>query len=236
MDERMRFFVCPSRGAHAARRREVALLRARDLQVRYGSIIAVRGLSLDLEPGEITAIVGPNGAGKTSLLAALAGLIPSRGAVEIEGRRIDGLPAEKRARAGLALVQDGRRLFGGLTVEQNLIVASIAVKGRRAAASAVARVLAEFPMLGDRAGQRADTLSGGEGQLLMIARALVGAPRVLLADEPFEELDAQAAALVHAALAQIAAQGAAVAVTSPDPVPGAGAIHMLHGALLEPSK
>jgi len=211
------------------------LLRAHDLQVRYGSIVAVRDVDLEIERGHTTAVVGPNGAGKTSLLSALAGLTPSRGVIELDGYRIDLLAPERRARAGLAFAQDGRRLFGGLSVEQNLAVASAVVRGRRAASSAVDKVLGQFPILAERADQRADTLSGGEGQLLMIARALVNEPRVLLADEPFEELDPEATALVHAALANAASNGAAVLIASPDPVPGAREVHMLHGALLEPA-
>jgi branched-chain amino acid transport system ATP-binding protein len=211
------------------------LLRARDLQVRYGSIVAVRGVDLELEEGQTTAVVGPNGAGKTSLLSGLAGMTPALGSIELLGVRIDRLAPERRARAGLAFAQDGRRLFGGLSVEQNLTVASAAIKGRRMAGRAVDRILGQFPILAERATQRADTLSGGEGQLLMIARALVNDPTVLLADEPFEELDPEATAMVHAALATAVSNGAAVLIASPDPVPGAREIHMLHGALLEPA-
>ena len=209
------------------------MLRARDIVVRYGAIVAVRGVSLEVSPGAVTALVGPNGSGKTSLLSALAGIVPASGTIELGDRPIEHLPAEQRARGGLAVVQDGRRLFGDLTVEQNLIVASAMIHGRRAASAAVATVLERFPTIAERADQRAGTLSGGEGQLLMIARALVASPTVVLADEPFEELDAEATVLVHAALSEVAASGAAVLIASPDPVPGADEIPILHGALLE---
>ena len=209
------------------------MLRARDIVVRYGAIVAVRGVSLEVSPGAVTALVGPNGSGKTSLLSALAGIVPASGTIELGDRPIEHLPAEQRARGGLAVVQDGRRLFGDLTVEQNLIVASAMIHGRRAASAAVAMVLERFPTIAERADQRAGTLSGGEGQLLMIARALVASPTVVLADEPFEELDAEATVLVHAALSEVAASGAAVLIASPDPVPGADEIPILHGGLLE---
>lgn len=204
-------------------------LRARDIWVRYGSVIAVRGASLEVAPGSIAAVVGPNGAGKTSLLAAIAGAVDASGSVELDDVRLDGLPAETRAGAGLALVPAGRRVFARLSVGQNLLVGTATIRGRRAVRDAVARVVERFPILGELLSQPAGTLSGGEAQLLMIARALVASPRALLVDEPFEGLAPDSRELVRGALADAAAVGVHVLVASPDAVEGAGEIAMRHG-------
>jgi branched-chain amino acid transport system ATP-binding protein len=206
------------------------LLRAHDVNVSYGQIVAVRGASLVVEAGEALAVVGPNGSGKTSLLGAIAGLVDARADVVLDQERIDHLPPERRAARGLALVPAGRRLFGALTVEQNLVVGATTVARARARA-AVAAVLERFPLLDERRGQRAGTLSGGEGQVLMIARALVAKPRVLLIDEPFQGLSAEAAELVLGVMRAAAAGGTAVVLASPDPIEDVASVLMLHGSL-----
>lgn len=206
------------------------MLRVHDIDVRYGSIVAVRDAALTLDAGTLQAVVGPNGAGKTSLFAGIAGLVPAEGIVELRGERIDGLAAEKRAAVGLASVPPGRRLFGRLSVEQNLVVGAT-VLPRARAGDAVEETLDRFPMLAERRGQRADTLSGGEGQLLMIARALVARPAVLLVDEPFQGLSEDARELVGGALRAAADEGAAIAVASPDPIDGVPTLEMIHGSL-----
>jgi branched-chain amino acid transport system ATP-binding protein len=208
------------------------LLQARDISVRYGSIVAVRDASIEVRAGELAALVGPNGAGKTSLLSALAGVVAAEGDVILNDVSLHRLPPERRAAAGLSFVPDGRRVFGRLSVEQNLAVGSIPLP-RRESARAVAAVRDRFPLLAARARQRADTLSGGEAQLLMIARALVSRPSAVLIDEPLQGLSEEAAALVLDALRSVAADGAAVLIASPDPIEGVNELAMYHGAIGE---
>ncbi len=153
------------------------------VSVARGELRVVRELSLALPPGEMAALLGPNGAGKTSTIMAVAGHVPVvEGTIRFEGRDIDGLPAPERTRLGLGLVPEGRRIFADLTVHENLVVGGYLLP--RAEAEAREReVLALFPRLEERHGQRAGTLSGGEQQMLAIARALMVRPRLLLVDE-----------------------------------------------------
>lgn len=206
------------------------MLRAHDISVSYGSVAAVRGASLALARGEIRSLVGPNGAGKTSFLSAIAGLVPHEGRVVVDERDCSAARAEERARAGIAFVPDGRRLFGSLTVEQNLMVGAVRIRGRGAARAAIARSFERFPLLSQRRAQRASTLSGGEGQLLMIARALVAEPSVLLVDEPFQGLSAEATQLVLGALT---GTDAAVVIATPHPVDGVRSVSFEAGLVLE---
>lgn len=209
------------------------MLRVRECSVRYGSIVAVRNVSFDVARGSCVALVGPNGAGKTSLFSALAGVVASGGTVEVGGTDLTGLPAERRAAAGLAFVPDGRRLFGRLSVEQNVLVGTMPLRGRAAIVRSLAEIFERFPLLAARRTQQAGTLSGGEGQVLMIARALVASPKVVLVDEPFQGLSAEATALVLSTLREVAEQGGAVAIATPEPVDGVASITMNHGALAE---
>ena len=206
------------------------MLSAHELTARYGSIVAVRGASVVFEAGTLTALVGPNGAGKTSLFSALAGIVEATGDVSVDGERVDHLVTEERAARGLAFVPAARRLFGALTVRQNLVVGATVLPRSRARA-AVQEVLDRFPLLDERSEQRADTLSGGEGQILMIARALVASPRALLVDEPFQGLSDEAAQVVLGTLRAAAQAGAAVAIASPVEVDGVDAIAIKHGSL-----
>lgn len=140
----------------------------------------VHGVDLNVEPGELVGVVGPNGAGKSSMLRAICGLQrPSGGEVRFAGRPLAGLAPEEIARRGLAMVPEGRQVFGTLTVGENLRLAA-----RGGGREAIERLSARFPILAERAGQRAAQLSGGEQQQLAIARALVGSPRLLVLDEP----------------------------------------------------
>jgi branched-chain amino acid transport system ATP-binding protein len=157
------------------------LLTIENLAVRYGSVQAVRGIDLRLRAGEVVVIVGANGAGKTSMLNALAGLVPSTGTVTLAGNRLSSLPAHLRARRGIALVPEGRLLFGELSVEENLRVA--APRGSDPDVD-IERVLGLFPRLAGRRQQASATLSGGEQQMVAIGRALMMRPSVLLMDEP----------------------------------------------------
>jgi branched-chain amino acid transport system ATP-binding protein len=163
------------------------LLEVRDLVVRYGRVAAVRGVSLRVERGRITAVIGPNGAGKTTLLAAVAGLLPADGGdVLLDGASIAGAPVEENAARGISLVPETRELFTGMSVEDNLLLGAFPLPraGRGVRGSLLEEAYAIFPRLRDRRRQLAGTLSGGERQMLALARALMARPRLLLLDEP----------------------------------------------------
>lgn len=163
------------------------MLRVSALHVHYGSAHVLHGVSLEADAGQIVCLIGRNGAGKSTTLKAIIGLAPATsGEVALEGRRIDALPAHRIARMGVAYVPEDRRPFGSLTVEENVRVAAQA--SPRAEPGGVGEALAFFPVLAERAGQRAGSLSGGEQQMLVIARALVARPRLILLDEPTEGL------------------------------------------------
>jgi branched-chain amino acid transport system ATP-binding protein len=161
------------------------VLQVRDLRVCYGRVPAIHDVSLALGAGEILAVVGANGAGKSTLLRAIAGLSQvAAGTIELEGRSIQGLPAHQRVPLGLALVPEGRHLFPRLTVQRNLELGAFTRRDSREVASSLEMVLETVPILRDRRAQLAGTLSGGEQQMLAIARGLMSKPRLLLLDEP----------------------------------------------------
>ena len=160
------------------------MLEVRDLQLAYGRIRALQGLSLVVHAGQIVALVGPNGAGKSSLLRTIAGVHrPHGGSVHYMGRRIDGDPVEALVRGGIVLVPEGRATLRHLTVRENLALGAYVRRDGEIQAD-LQRVLRRFPRLGERLDQKADTLSGGEQQMLAIGRALMARPRLLLLDEP----------------------------------------------------
>ncbi|MDM0015521.1 ABC transporter ATP-binding protein [Variovorax sp. J22P168] len=162
-----------------------AMLEIGDLHVSYGQVDAVRGVSLSLEHGQIISVIGPNGAGKTTLLAAAMGLLPSKGILKFEGEDLHGLDVEARVERGLCLVPEKRELFGELTVLDNLQLGAFSRRlGRDALKRQLQQVYERFPRLAERRAQRADTLSGGERQMLAVGRALMSAPRLLMLDEP----------------------------------------------------
>jgi len=162
--------------------RTMTLLEVSDLQVDYGAVRALRGVSLAISPGQVVALLGNNGAGKSSLLNTLAGLqLPSHGRIIFGGQSIVGWSAERVNRAGIALVPEGRQLFTDLSVLQNLRLGAF---GRRVSDTDLARSFEWFPQLAERRAQRAGLLSGGEQQMVAIARALIGSPRLLMMDEP----------------------------------------------------
>ena len=162
-----------------------AMLEIGDLHVSYGQVDAVRGVSLSLNAGQIISVIGPNGAGKTTLLAAAMGLLPSKGTLRFEGEDLHGLDVESRVERGLCLVPEKRELFGELTVLDNL---QLGAYSRRLRSEVLKKrlqsVYERFPRLAERSAQRANTLSGGERQMLAVGRALMSAPRLLMLDEP----------------------------------------------------
>jgi branched-chain amino acid transport system ATP-binding protein len=162
-----------------------ALLDVKGLKVAYGGINAVKGIDLEVRAGELVALIGANGAGKTTTLKALSGLLsPAAGSVHYYGQDITGTPAFELVRRGLALVPEGRGVFARLTVEENLAMGAYIRNDRAAIATDCEHAYATFPRLAERRKQLAGTLSGGEQQMLAIARALMCKPRLLLLDEP----------------------------------------------------
>jgi len=162
-----------------------AMLEIRDLHVAYGKVEAVRGVSLTLNKGQIVTVIGPNGAGKTTLLAATIGLLPSTGRLMFEGEDLFKLDVEARVEHGFCLVPETRELFGELTVYDNLVLGAYPRRSDRAFVNrTLDEVYGRFPRLAERRLQRADTLSGGERQMLALGRAMMSAPRLLMLDEP----------------------------------------------------
>jgi branched-chain amino acid transport system ATP-binding protein len=185
-----------------------AVLSARDLHVYYDKVHAVQGISLEIRPGEVVAILGANGAGKSSAMRALMGLAPIRsGSVHLEGQSIDALRSDERVARGLGYSPEGRRVFGDLTVHENLMMGGYVVKDRDEVASRVQSVYQLFPRLKERTRQLAATLSGGEQQMLAIARALVRRPKVLMLDEPSLGLAPAMVKVIYQTLQRIRDQG-----------------------------
>ena len=181
------------------------------LEVRYGAVRAVRGLSLTVEPGEIVGLIGPNGAGKSSTLHAIMGAAPvAAGDVRLGGASLLGRKPEDVARSGIALVPEGRRIFGELSVEENLRLGLAGRRSQSGAAEAVDRAYELFPIVHEFRRRAAGALSGGQQQQLAIARALVAEPDVLLLDEPSLGLAPRIVDVVFDALAAIRETGLAV--------------------------
>jgi len=161
------------------------LLRMEDVHASYGPVEVLRGVSLEVRSGEIVALLGANAAGKSTVMKTIMGrLRPTAGQIAFRGARIDGLPTSAIVRAGMGIVPEGRRVFGDMTVEENLELAAVAAAGRGGAAERVAGVMELFPVLAERRAQLGATLSGGEQQMLAIARAVVASPELILMDEP----------------------------------------------------
>lgn len=161
------------------------MLEVRDLAAAYGDLGALSGATLAVRPGEIVALVGPNGAGKSTLLKCITGLLrPRSGAILWEGRDLLALHAHEIVEHGLALVPEGRRLFGQMTVEENLALGAFSLHARAEKRASLDRVYEIFPVLRERRRQLARTLSGGQQQMVAIGRALMTAPRLLMLDEP----------------------------------------------------
>jgi branched-chain amino acid transport system ATP-binding protein len=188
--------------------RPAPLLSVRGLTVRYGSVTALHGIDLDVDEGELVALVGPNGAGKSSALAAVSGLVrAAAGTVTVAGDVVSGLAPERVVRHGVALVPEGRNIFTSLTVAENLALGATIRRDAAGVAADLDRQLDRFPILRDRYGQQAGLLSGGEQQQLAIARALMSRPRLLLLDEPSLGLAPRLVDLVFETVAQLRREG-----------------------------
>lgn len=180
----------------------------RDLQVSYGGISAVKGISLEVGHGEIVTLIGANGAGKTSTLKAIVGLVPARsGEIQLFGESLKGVATHRVVGRGVALVPEGRAIFGNLTVQENLELGAFLKREPQQRAARLERVLRLFPRLSERMAQEAGTLSGGEQQMLAIGRALMGEPKLLLLDEPSLGLAPKLVEQIFEAIVEVAKTG-----------------------------
>jgi len=188
------------------------LLAVDSLNVSYGAVRALQGVSLAVEPGEIVTLIGSNGAGKSTLLRAISGLVrPTAGAILFDKTvRLDRLPPHTIVREGISHVPEGRQVFANLTVQENLALGAYQRTNREEVRETQERVFALFPVLRERAAQSAATLSGGEQQMLAIGRALMARPQLLLLDEPSLGLAPQMVHRIFTIIAEINAQGTAI--------------------------
>ena len=214
------------------------LLEIADLDVHYGGIHALKGVSMTVEAGKVCTLIGANGAGKTTTLRAISGLLkPTRGTVKLQGRDITGMPAHEIVALGLAHVPEGRGIFENLTVDENLQMGAFLRKDTTAIAKDRDKALDYFPRLRERLGQMAGTLSGGEQQMLAIARALLARPKLLLLDEPSLGLAPQVTALIFKIIKAIVAEGTTILLVEQNAHMALGVAHTGHvlevGALVQ---
>ena len=161
------------------------MLKINDINVFYGAIHAIKGVSLEVNKGEIVTLIGANGAGKSTILRTISGLLkPKSGTIQFEGQEIAGMPAHEIVKTGISQVPEGRRIFAEMTVLENLELGAFTRKDKDGIKADMDRVFERFPRLKERIGQLAGTLSGGEQQMLAMGRALMSCPRLLLLDEP----------------------------------------------------
>ena len=187
------------------------MLEIRDLVAGYGDAVALAGVTLSVRPGEIVALLGPNGAGKSTLLKSVAGLLrPRAGTIRWEGEDLARVPAHRIVERGLAMVPEGRRLFGGMTVEENLELGAFAARARSDQRANLERVYALFPVLAERPRQMVRALSGGQQQMVAVGRALMASPRLLMLDEPSLGIAPRVVESVFEALVAINRNGVAV--------------------------
>ena len=183
-------------------------LQARNLEVSYGGIRAVKGVDLHVQHGELVCLIGANGAGKTTTLKSLCGLLrPSHGEILYEGKAINGRPSHELLRLGISLVPEGRGIFGRLTVEENLMIGAYSRNDAAGIRADLDRLYDLFPRLLERRRQQAGTLSGGEQQMLAIGRALMSRPRLLLLDEPSMGLAPMLVQKIFETIKRIAKEG-----------------------------
>src|SRR5215204_4756191 len=163
----------------------MALLEVDKVETFYGNIKALKGVSLNVDKGEIVTLIGSNGAGKTTTLRTISGMIrPKRGQIRLDGKRIDNISADRLVRMGIGHSPEGRRIFSRMTVHENLEMGAFSRNDKPKIAEDMERVLTLFPRLRERLTQKGGTLSGGEQQMLAMARALMSKPTILLLDEP----------------------------------------------------
>jgi branched-chain amino acid transport system ATP-binding protein len=189
------------------------MLAIRNLHTHYALSHIIQGIDLTVAAGEVVGIFGRNGVGKTTLLKTIAGWVkPTDGDITLAGERIDGLSPDRIARRGAGFVPEDRRIFPGLSVEENLTLGYLQVPGRSAAADrdALAKVYARFPRLAERRHQSGTTLSGGEQQMLAMARVMIGTPKLLLIDEPSEGLAPMIVADLFAIIKEMKQSGCAI--------------------------
>ena len=189
----------------------MSLLRIEGLKISYGGINAVKGIDLEVNDGEMVALIGANGAGKTTTLKAICGIVPAReGHVHYRGQDVTGMPSYALVERGLALVPEGRGVFGRLTGEENLDMGAYTRRNRAEIKSDLARVYELFPRLKERRRQTAGTMSGGEQQMLAIGRALMSAPQLLLLDEPSMGLAPMMVQRIFDTIRKVATEGVTV--------------------------
>jgi branched-chain amino acid transport system ATP-binding protein len=194
-----------------------ALLQVEDLVAGYGDVVVVHGVSIDAAAGEVTALIGANGAGKTTLMRALAGVLPLRsGKVHFANREISQSPAHARVEAGMVLVPEGRLIFPQMTVAENLRIGAINHRARPQTNATSDEVYRLFPRLGERRQQIGGTLSGGEQQMLALARGLMARPQLLLLDEPTLGLAPAAAKKIFETIEQLRDAGLAIVIAEQD--------------------
>ena len=187
------------------------MLEIRDLDAGYGDVRVLSGVSLSIGPGEIVALLGPNGSGKSTLLTAIAGLLrPRAGSIRWQGEDLTALRPHLVVERGLALVPEGRRLFGSMTVEENLELGAFAARARREQAAGLERVYALFPDLRGRRRQLVCSLSGGQQQMVAVGRALMARPTLLMLDEPSLGIAPRLVASIFEALADINRAGVGI--------------------------
>ncbi|WP_431275234.1 ABC transporter ATP-binding protein [Variovorax ureilyticus] len=187
------------------------MLEVRDLQVAYGAAPALWGVSLDVRPGELLCVVGPNGAGKTTLINTIAGILRARGgSIRFNGQDITRLPPHRFCEAGIALVPEGRRLFTGMSVLENLELGSYLPRAKSQRRETLDEVISLFPVIREKLASPAGELSGGQQQMVAIARALMARPSLLLLDEPSLGLSPLIVHDMFAAIRRINAGGMAV--------------------------
>jgi branched-chain amino acid transport system ATP-binding protein len=179
-----------------------------NIHVYYGNIAAVKGISLEVQKGEIVTLIGSNGAGKSTTMRAISGLVsPRRGSITFEGRKISGMPGHQVTALGISQSPEGRRIFGRMTVDENLDLGAFLRNDKDGILEDRDRVYDLFPRLKERVHQKAGTLSGGEQQMLAVARALMGRPRLLMLDEPSMGLAPLLVELIFNTIKQIREQG-----------------------------